>query len=483
MALRRAFFISFGRAGGEFALSFASNIILSRLLMPAEIGIFSVAMAVMAILQALRVFGTSGYLIKERELTDDKIRTVFGVSLFFSWSLAALIFFSRGAIAGFYMEPQIVGILGLLSINFIFLPLGQPAFVLLRREQNYSRLATITLISTFVGGSTSILFAMLKFGPVALAYGSLANTIVLMALALLARPAHILMLPSLREWRSVCGFGGTATLATIIVQIGMQAPELLMGRSLGFSAVGLYSRGIGIAKIIEQFFVGAVTWVTGAEAGILHRSDQNLSGLVLKATDYTLIICWPALIFLSLKAETIIWILYGEAWLPAVPLVLALSLSRGIQMIISQAGPVYEGTGAINLMLRNEIIIQIVSVGLLFLGIQYGLMAVAWLRVLYGIAVVAVHLSVFRRYADIGIRKMFFAIWRSIAVALGFACALAGLIALEPAGMKYSPLLLIGEAAIVSLAYLALITIFRHPVAADYWSILKPLFSRFRNAA
>lgn len=152
-------------------------------------------------------------------------------------------------------------------------------------------------------------------------------------------------------------------------------------------------------------------------------------------------------------------------------------------MIISQAGPVYEGTGAINLMLRNEIIIQIVSVGLLFLGIQYGLMAVAWLRVLYGIVVVAVHLSVFRRYADIGIRRMFFVIWRSIAVAAGFAGALAGLIALEPAGMKLSPYLLMAEAFVMVLIYFLLVAIFRHPAAADCWSILKPLFSRFRNAA
>lgn len=483
MALRRAFFISFGRAGGQFVLAFAANIIISRLLLPAEIGIFSVAMAATAILQALREFGIGGYLIKERELTGDKIRTVFGVSLLFSWSAAALIFFLRGAIAGFYQEPQIAGILALLSISFIILPFGQPAFVLLRREQNYSRLAVMALVSTFVGVSISILFAMLKFGPMALAYGTLANTVVQMALALSARPAHILMLPSLREWRSVCGFGGTATLNTIIVQIGVQAPELLMGRYLGFSAVGLYSRGIGIAKIIEQFFVGAVTWVTGAEAGVLHRSEQNLSGLILKATDYTLIICWPPLIFLSLKAEAIIWILYGEVWLPAAPLVLALCLARGIQMIVSQASPVYEGTGAINLLLRNEIIVQIVSVVLLFIGVQYGLMAVAWLRVIYGIVVVAVHLSVFRRYADIGLRRMFFAIWRSMAVAAGFAVALAGLIALEPAGMKLSPYLLMAEAFVMVLIYFLLVAIFRHPAAADCWSILKPLFSRFRNAA
>lgn len=481
MALRRAFFISFGKAGGQFIISFAANIILSRLLLPADIGIFSVAIAVTTILQALREFGISGYILKERELTDDKIRTVFGLALLLSWSVGALIYFSSGVIAKFYAEPRLADIFELLLINFIILPFGQPAFALLRREQDYSRLTMITLISGLLGAGASILFAWLDYGPIAMAYGALAGTGTSVMLSLFSRPKHILMLPSLKEWRSVSGFGGKSVLNTIIVQISMQAPELLMGRYLGFSAVGLYSRGLGVARIIEQFFIDAVSWVTGAEMGNLHRTGQNLSGLVLKATDYTLIICWPALIFLSLKAEAIIWILYGDAWLAAAPLVLPLCLARSIQMIVSQSYPVYEGTGSIGLLLRNEIIVQIISIILLLIGLQYGLMAVVWLRVVYSIISVLVTMSVFRRYADIGIRKMFFAIWRSIAVALGFAGALAGLIALEPAGMKYSPLLLIGEAAIVSLAYLALITIFRHPIADDIWRTAKSLLSGFRT--
>lgn len=481
MALRRDFFISFARSGGALLLSFASSIIISRLLLPADIGIFSVAVAITTILQALRDFGVGGFLLKERELTEDKIRTVFGAALLLGWTIAALIFFFRGAITQFYSEPQIEGIMLVLSVNFLLVPFGQVGSALLRREQNFVRLSWISLISLFAGSCASIGFALLEFGPISLAYGSLVNVIVSTLLIFAARPEHILMLPSYKEWRGIFSFGGKVSLTTVIVQIGVQAPELLMGRYLGFTAVGLYNRGIGIAKIIEQFFSGATGWVMGAEVGNLHRSERKLGDLVLKITDYTLILCWPGLIFLALKAEAIIWLLYGETWLPAAPLVLALCLARGIQMIISQASPVYEGTGAINLLLRNEIIIQIGSIGLLFIGMPYGLLAVAWLRVLYSIFVVAVHLSVFRHYADIGIRKLFFAIWRSIAVALVFGGALAGLIALEPAGMNTSLLLLAGEAIIMGLIYLVLVVIIRHPIAAELLTTAKSLLPKSWN--
>ena len=481
MSLRRAFYISFGSSGGNFLLSFGSNIILSRLLLPSEIGIFSVAVAMIVIPQALREFGVGRYLIQEQDLTDDKIRTVFGVGLLLGWSLAALIFFSRGAMAEFYSEPRIEGIFALLSINFLLVPFGQSAGAILRREQNYSRLATISLGTSLISTCISIAFAWLGFGPMALVYGALANTGFSTVFLLLSKPGHISLLPSLREWRSVCRFGGITSLATVIVQVGVQAPELLLGRFLGFTSVGLYSRGLGIARIVDDFLGNAMTWVTGAELAVLNRSARDLADLVLKTTDYILIIGWPILIFLSLKAEAIIWLLYGEAWLPAVPLAQALCLARGLHLIVTQASAVYEGTGAINLMLRNEIIVQIISVGLLFIGAQYSLLMVVWLRVLFGMVVVVVHFSVFRRYADIGMRRMFFAIWRSIAVALGFGGALGGMIALEPAGMLHSPLLLAGEAIIMGIIYLVLVVIIRHPIAAELLTTARTLLPKGWN--
>jgi O-antigen/teichoic acid export membrane protein len=473
MGLRNSILISFGKSGGNFAIQFVSNVVLARLLLPSEIGIFSVAVAVMAIVHALRDFGVSAYIIKEADLTDDKVRTVFGVALLIGFSLAAAIFLGRGAIADYYSEPQISEILAIMSINFLLLPFGQPALVLMRREKRFSRLAVITLITAFFGVSVSILLAALGFGPFALAYGALASNGLMVVLTLYSRPDHILMLPSLKEWRSVCGFGGMVSVTTIITNLGMQAPELLIGRFLGFSEVGLFSRAFGLAKIVEQLFVNTVNWITSAEFAARLRSGEKLTGLVLKVTDYTLVICWPAMVFLALKAEAIIWLLFGENWLPAVPLIQALCIARGLHLVVSQAGAIYEGSGAIGLLMRNETILVVVSVGLLIIGIQHSLEAVAWMRVPFGIAVILVHFSVMRRYAEIGTRQMISATWRSGLISMIFCVALVGLITLEPAGMESSPLLLLGEAVIMGLLYIILLFGFSHPLGRDLLALVE----------
>src|SRR5690606_13147590 len=162
-------------------------------------------------------FGVSRYLIKEKELTETKIRTVYGAALLVGWSLAGIFFWGAPAVAAFYTAPEMESILRLLAVNFLMVPFGQPALALLRRELRYGRLAAISLAASFIGVSTSVVLAMLDYGPFALVYGSLGTTAVTVALSLLSRPDHVLLLPSFREWRSVFYFGGIASLSTIIV--------------------------------------------------------------------------------------------------------------------------------------------------------------------------------------------------------------------------------------------------------------------------
>ena len=111
-----------------------------------------------------RDFGVGQYLVQEKDLTDAKIRTVFGTSLIIGWLLAAAIFFSRFAVADFYSKPIIADIMALLSISFMIIPFGQPLSALMRRERLYGRLALIGLSSTFVSITASITAAIMGKG-------------------------------------------------------------------------------------------------------------------------------------------------------------------------------------------------------------------------------------------------------------------------------------------------------------------------------
>ena len=244
MTLRRSFYLSFGRFGGGMVIQFVTSIVLARLLAPAEIGVFVVALAVIMTLGALRDFGIPRYLLKEREITEAKLATVFGVSLLFGWSLAVALYLGRHAAARFYGSPELADILAVLAVTFLLLPIGQPALAMLRREQRHDQLAVNALSAALGGGATSITFAVQGFGPISMAYGELVATVLISAHALRVEPAHLRLRPSLSEWRGVMGFGAVATAGAIVVQLGLNAPALLIGRLMGFAETGLLQRAI-----------------------------------------------------------------------------------------------------------------------------------------------------------------------------------------------------------------------------------------------
>ena len=104
-SVRGALLFSFAERYALIVISLASNLLIARLLTPAEIGVYSVTLAVMSIGQALRDFGVASYLIQEKELTDDHVRTALGVTLVIGLSLALITLGAAPWVADFYREP------------------------------------------------------------------------------------------------------------------------------------------------------------------------------------------------------------------------------------------------------------------------------------------------------------------------------------------------------------------------------------------
>ena len=77
--VRKALLFSFAERYLAIVIGLASNLVIARLLTPLEIGVYSVSLAVISIAQVLRDFGVAGYLVQERELNEDHIRTALGL--------------------------------------------------------------------------------------------------------------------------------------------------------------------------------------------------------------------------------------------------------------------------------------------------------------------------------------------------------------------------------------------------------------------
>ena len=178
--------------------------------------------------------------------------TSFTVTLLMAWLLAGILVLCSGYISRFYEQPGIKQIIYVISINFLFLPIGSTVLALLRRQLNFRTIFKINLMGALANNVATIMLALNNYGFMSMAWGSLIGTIVTILLAIKFYPQILRTSIALQSFKKVFKFGSASTLASIITDIGLNTPDLIIGKLLGFSSVGYYSRGMGLTNIFNQ---------------------------------------------------------------------------------------------------------------------------------------------------------------------------------------------------------------------------------------
>ena len=262
--VRKSILLISGQNYIGFALQLLSSIVIARLLTPGEIGIYSVAMVFLGFAYTFRDFGVANYLIQEKDLTPDKIRSAFAMTLMTGWTLALAIWLGSGFVAAFYHEPGIREIMHVISLNFMLIPFGVIPMAYMNRQMDFVHIALIRVISNIVSTSASIWLAYAGFSFLSMAWGSVAGIVVTFFLAQQWRPKGLPLLPGLKEMRSVVSFGSLSSLVMIFNDMSQGAPEMILGRLSGMATVGYFGRAMGllsmfswgsVAGIISTFFL------------------------------------------------------------------------------------------------------------------------------------------------------------------------------------------------------------------------------------
>lgn len=417
-SIRKALALSFTAKYSDLAISTVSVMIIARLLTPAEIGVYSVGMAVAGLAHVLRDFGVGNYLIQEKELTRDRVRTALGVAILIAWAMAAVLFTASGAVARFYDEPGLRQMLIVLSATFLVIPFGSPILALLRRDMAFGKLYAIDIANALVHATTAVTLAVLGFGFMSLAWATLAAAATTAAMAAFYRPGIARTLPSFKEWRRVARFGSMASAADVIGQIGMAAPDLILGRMLGFASVGLFSRAYGIIQIFNRTVMHAVMPVMTPAFAAKNRAVEELLEPYLKGLSYVTVLAWPFFIFLGFMAYPIVRILFGDRWDAAVPLVQILCLAGIFRPLFYFVQPVFIALGKVKTNLKVTSICYALFIPLFFLGALHSIEAAAVAPAVFCLAYFLVSSFYLRDLIGLSLQNVARSVSKSAVVAL-----------------------------------------------------------------
>lgn len=304
----------------SFALSLGSVIVVSRLLTPTEIGIYSVSVAVLGVAHIFRDFGVAQYLIQAEEVGRQQFRAAFSVTLYSSWLLALILFIAREPLSLLYGHPGVAEVLGILCVNFLILPFGTPLLALMQRDLQFQYLATNMWLTNLVQTLVTIGCAYAGQSYLSMAWGALVAHVFKVVWLNCVRPGEIFMWPTVRGIGEAVKFGSLTSLASIIRELGSGAPDLILGRTLGFVDVAVFSRANGLKKMLIARVVALVRTVYFPTFASEIRQGADGAELYSLSMSYLVAIMAPVLAVMAVLAEPLILFLFGYQWERSVPL-------------------------------------------------------------------------------------------------------------------------------------------------------------------
>lgn len=373
MNIRKSLVFAYLDRYASLVINIASSMVIARLLTPEDIGVFSVTMVLLTFVASVRDMGAGGYLVQEKEITIDRIRAVWAVQLGLGLFLSLAVLVASVPVSLFYNEPRMRDIMMVVALNYAINPFGSLTYAWQIREMRFDALALVRFCSTVAGAAVSIYFAWRGFGPISLAFGSLASIAVNAAMAVYFRPAWFPWLPGLKELKRVLAFGSQTTGAALIQTLAGNAPELLLAKLQSMTATGLFSRASGLIQMFDRLILTGMGSVAISWFAKQSRDHGNISQPFLKATSY---VCAVGIAFsmgVIFLAHPAIRVLYGDQWDGAVELTRLMGVALAISLPASMANAALMATGGAARVLRGMAITTVITLILVTIGAFGGL--------------------------------------------------------------------------------------------------------------
>jgi len=362
----------------SLALQIVSTVIISRILTPAETGIFAVATVFAALASTFRDFGVAEYLIQEQDLSSDRIRAAFAVNIVMSWAMGALLFFGALPVAGFYGSQGIAEVMRVQAFNFALIPFGAVTMAYFRRELNFRPIFYAGLLANTTALVVSVVCALRGMSYMSLAWSSLAGVVVTVAVAIYFRPAGFPWWPGLPGVGRVIQFGKYASGIYLFGQLGKGAPEMIIGRASGIVSVAFFSRANGLVEVFQRLVLSAVLPVCQPYFASDNRNDSGLLTGYLRSVSYLTVIGWPFLLVIGIIAYAAIRIVYGSQWIDAVPLAQILCAAAFIELAYHLSKEALLAKGEARECNQLQMRVQACLVVGLLAGIPFGLVWACW---------------------------------------------------------------------------------------------------------
>ena len=367
-----------------YLVTFVVNIVMARLLTPADYGVVGIIAVFVSFSQLFIDGGFTTALISKANRDEADYRTVFVFNVISSIILYAVIFFAAPVIESYYEISELGWYLRANSLVLIISALSAVQITKFTIDVDFKTISKISVPSSIVSGIVGIVMAYCGCGIWSIVAQHLSAALLRTLMAIIISKWMPKVEFSYDRFKQLFSFSSKLVASSLIDRIYTNSFPLFIGKVFPPATLGNYTRGDQFGKLPSGILEDIFNRVTFPLMSKIQNDVNQLKGLYRKYIKMSSFIIFPILMLVVVLSEPLVRLLLTDKWLGCVPFMQIISMAVMANHI---------GTINRNLLyvkqhsdwaLRLEIVKKIIAIGIFVASTKWGIWGVCVGQWIYG---------------------------------------------------------------------------------------------------
>ncbi len=396
-----------GIKGIALLLSWASTIIVARILNPADYGLVAMATLYLGLTMMVTDFGLGAAMVALRDLSQELAAQLHAVAALVGLGAFVLSCLVAVPLSRFFHAPALAPVVVVLSAALVLDSLRTVPTALLARDLRFKYLALLEGLKVLAAAALTLALAVFGARHWALVLGNVFATLVVTLLVLGRLPQRFAR-PRFRTLKSTLTFSSHFLMGQLAWYGYSNADFLIAGRVLGRVALGEYSLAWTLTNTPGDKIMSIFGRLMPTMFAAVQRDVEALRRYFFLFTEALAILIVPMSVGLALVARDFVLLVFGVKWSAAIVPLQLLCCYSSIHLLAVPLAPVLQVKGQASFPMRMAFYaLAILPPAFYFSGVRWGTVGVAaiWLAV-YPLILLPIYARVFSTL-EIGLGEYF----------------------------------------------------------------------------
>lgn len=356
---------------GQFTniiVMFVLNMVLSRILNPAEIGVVALVQVFLYFFQSILTSGIAPAIIQNKKLDEDDYSSLLNFAFLIGLVISIAFGLLGFIIAKIYKNGAYIGLFWSMSLLITTeLTNSVPNAVLNKRKQ-FKEVNIRLIVSSIFGAVAGVASALMGAGAYALVLNLTFISVISLILNLYTSKIKIKFMFNRESIKKIIGLASNQSGVGFIIYFSRNFDNLIVGKKLGDATLGVYSKAYSLMMLPNMIFTNIFQPLFQPIFSNHQDNIPYVREVYLQILRVLLLISAPVTVFFVLDADKIVLFMFGNQWAEAFKPTAILCSTIWVQMTYTTIGPMFLSCNKYREQLKQSII----SVVILALSVLIG---------------------------------------------------------------------------------------------------------------